>query len=393
MKTDIRQLEINQAIEILHFLSSYAFTPTPPLPEFDQYAERIRHRKGAEYFAFYENDQPVAISCATTPLIQNIRGMNFKMGGIANVATHPASRRKGYVRRLMHYMYRDFLEKDYAVSCLYPFKEAFYQKLGYIPLPQAKKITFNSQRLKPILDMNQTFSYELLSFYEGYSAFRDYLLDHQAKTHGMALFNISQPEAAKDHHAWLLFAKRDEQTIGVMNYVLKDQMMTQTLQAYDFLYSNTAGKYALLNWIARHIDQVEKVVLHLKTDILGENLFTDIRPEFEGIFVPAMARVIDFKQLNGLEIGNGVISIALKDPDCEWNTGIWQLSAENGVLDIIKAQKADCALTIHGLTALVYGVYDPEEFNLRGWGTPNEKQQQILREMFPPLLPYLHAMY
>lgn len=389
----IRQLEIQEAVQGLHFLSSYAFTPTPPLPDFEPYSERIHNRKGSKYFGVFADDSLQAITCTTTPLIQNLRGCLFKMGGIANVATHPAARRKGYARELLRHQFKDFHEDGITTSCLYPFKEAFYEHLGYVTLPQTKRISFTPGCLDPILNMNLEIGFELVSFYDGYEKFRAYCQRQQERTHGMALFTIPQKEAAKGHQAWLLFAKLNEEIIGAMNYTLRDQIMNQTLLAYDFLFDNAIGKFALLNWIARHIDQAGKVILTLKPELFGENFYTDLRPEYQGVFVPPMARIISLTLLQGLPCGKGEIAIQLSDAECQWNNGTWRLSAENGELQIERVAKAECELTIHGLTALVYGIADPLELVLRGWGNPDANQQMILRKLFPPAIPYLHAMY
>lgn len=393
MAPEIRELDIEESIRVLHFLSSYAFSPTPPLPDFDAYAEKVRNRKGAKYYTVYADGQHQAISCATTPLIQNLRGEHFKMAGVANVSTHPAARRKGYVRSLMHHMFAAFKDEDYAVSCLYPFKESFYERLGYITLPQVKKITFDPKNLAPVLKLDLDGSFEMCSFKEGQVDYEAYLEKYQIETHGMALFTIPNPQAAQEHKAWLAFARQNATVIGLVHYTLGDQSMDQTMNAFDFLYSNAQGKFLLLNWIARHIDQVGKVVLRLKPGQVGETLFTDIHPEFSRFFVAPQARVVNVQRLAGLPAGQGQITVKITDPDCAWNAGAWQLSSEGGRLQIKKVQQSDCNLTIQGLAALVYGVYDPDEFALRGWGDPNPDQQNVLRQMFPPAMPYLHTMY
>ena len=58
-----------------------------------------------------------------------------------------------------------------------------------------------------------------------------------------------------------------------------------------------------------------------------------------------------------------------------------------------RAGKPGIALSIQGLTALVYGVYGPEEFSLRGWGDPDKETQSQMRQMFPSVTPFIHAMY
>ena len=393
MAPEIRELGIEESIPVLHFLSSYAFSPTPPLPDFDAYTEKIQNRQGTKYYTVFADGQHQAISCATTPLKQNLRGQYFKMAGVANVATHPAARRKGYVRSLMHHMYAAFKDEDYAVSCLYPFKESFYERLGYITLPQVKKITFDPKCLAPVLKLDLDGSFEMRSFKEGYDDYQAYLEQYQRETHGMALFSIPNLQAAQEHEAWLVFARQKGKVTGVLHYKLADQILNQTMNTFDFLFSNPQGKFLLLNWIARHIDQVGKVILRLKPGQVGETLFTDIQPEHSRFFVAPMARVVNVHRLAGLPAGSGEITIKITDPDCDWNTGIWQLSSKDGRLLLKKAQQPDCALTIHGLAALVYGVYDPDEFSSRGWGDPTPDQQNTLRQMFPPIMPYLHTMY
>jgi len=393
MTPEIRELDIEESIAVLRFLSSYAFSPTPPLPEFDAYAEKVRNRKGARYYTVFFDGEHRAISCATTPLSQNLRGQFFKMAGVANVATHPAARRKGYVRSLMHHMFSAFKDEAYAVSCLYPFKESFYERLGYVTLPQVKKITLDPKNLASVLKIDLDGSFEMCSYREGYAEYQAYLEKYQRETHGMSLFTIPNSQEAQEHEAWLAFARNNGNVIGLIQYKLSDQSLNQTMNAFDFLFSNAQGKFMLLNWIARHIDQVGKVILRLKPGQFGETLFTDIQPEYSKFFVAPMARIVNIRELAGLPAGPGEITINVSDPDCGWNTGVWQLSSDEGRLSVKPGQQADCNLTIQGLTALVYGVYDPDEFSLRGWGDPNPDQQTTLRQMFPQAVPYLHTMY
>ena len=392
MTVTIRQLDLEESIKILHLLNNYAFRPTPPLPNYDDFAERVQGRNGVDYIAVFENDEPLAIGSAIQ-LKQNIRGRIIPMGGVANVATHPAARRKGYVRSLMHQIYRKFAGEEIGVSCLYPFKEAFYQRMGYVTIPQAKIIRFDPKILLPTLKMNISGKVDLVCFEENREEYRLFTEKIQQDIHGMALFTFPQTNAARESAYWLAVAKMGEETIGMMRYSLKGQILDQLLSAPDFLYLNNEAKFLLFNWIARHIDQATKVELTLNPNIIGEILFTDIRPQFEGMFVAPMARVTSLMSLNGIPCDGGEINIKLIDPDCDWNNGYWHLFSMNGQLNISKAEKADCTLTIQGLSGLIYGVYRPDEISLRGWGEMDPKSEKILERMFPPMTPFLHAMY
>ena len=61
------------------------------------------------------------------------------MGGVADVSTHPKARRKGYIRQLMRFIYEQLKNQGYVLSCLYPFRESFYERLGYVTFPQTRQ--------------------------------------------------------------------------------------------------------------------------------------------------------------------------------------------------------------------------------------------------------------
>lgn len=392
MTYTIKHLELEESINILYSLNNYAFRPTPPLPDYDEFAEMIRGRKGVDYYAVFEDGQPQAIAAAIA-LKQNIRGRKMPMGGVANVATHPAARRKGFVRALMHQVYKKFANEGMGVSCLYPFKEAFYQRLGYVTLPQPKTIRFDPKVLSPTLKMNFEGKVELVNFEDYREEYRRFLEKLQQNTHGMALFSFPQTDAARKSSFWLALAKQQDEIIGMMRYNLKGQSLDQLLSAPDFLFTNNQGKFLLFNWIARHIDQATKVELNLSPSIPGEILFTDIRPQYEGVFVAPMARVTDVASLNSITCGEGAINIQIIDPNCDWNNRTWNFNSVGEHLEITKSTIPDCRLSIQGLTGLIYGIYRSEEINLREWGEIGKQSTKILDKMFPPEIPFLHAMY
>ncbi len=390
---EIRQMSFEEATQVFNFLANYAFTPTPPLPDHETTCDQLKRHVGATFYGVFEDGQAQSIASIPTPMKQNLRGQIFDMGGIADVATHPASRRKGYVRKLMRFLYQVFYDQGYAVSCLYPFRESFYQRLGYVTFPQAIRTIFDTQKIQSILKAPHQGEVEMIAFSKGFPIYRQFLEKIHPLQHGMALFTIPQKETAHERKTWLAIARQGTDVVGIMQYALKDKMMNQTLRAYDFLFLKPEGKFLLLDWVARHIDQATKAELWLPPGQFGETLYTDIRPTYAPVFVAPMARVINIQKLNGLPVGAGEINIKLKDGGCPWQEGIWRLKSIEGRLVVSPAEEAKCTLTIQGLSALVYGIYDPEEFNIRGWGDPESDEQTILRALFPPETPFLHAMY
>jgi hypothetical protein len=46
-----------------------------------------------------------------------------------------------------------------------------------------------------------------------------------------------------------------------------------------------------------------------------------------------------------------------------------------------------------GLTALIAGIHDPQDFTLHNWGNPDAGLQPILRNLFPRMSPYMHEYF
>lgn len=212
-------------LDILHRLDSYAFRPTPPFPSKPEWEARVLARKGPVYYAAFEGDEGVAIACCPR-LTQNVRGAILKMAGYAAISTDPKYRRKGYVRDLMRFCHERNREEGRVVSCLYPFRESFYERMGYVTFPQQWQAVFKADPLARLLKQEQQGEFDLSLSGEGYEAYRQFTLQMQPDVHGMSVFEDSQAEAAKDNRSWVLQAKIDGQVQGVMTYAIKgDEMM------------------------------------------------------------------------------------------------------------------------------------------------------------------------
>jgi len=394
----IRRVEGDEMLDILFWLDNYAFRPTPPFPNREEWEARIKVRKGTDYYAVFEDGKGVAIT-ACPKFTQNLRGKLFKMGGFADVSTHPAARRKGYSRDVIRYAFTQLVNKGDVVSSLYPFRESFYERMGYATFPQTRQAIFKPAVMAPLLNVELGGEVELELMGDGFDDYHAYVLEMQPKIHGMAIFTDyeGQKEAAQTNRSWLVKAKVDGELVGLMVYNLKgDEMMNYDLRAVRFYYRSSQGKYLLLTWLARHIDQAGKVELWLPSYEQPNTWLSDIRPKLEPVFVAPMGRVLDVSGLGGMQTGPGSFIAQIKDVDCPWNNGTWKFNGNSGILEISTQgdeKRPDCTLTIQGLSALVYGVADPADFAIRGWGDPPPELLNTLRRMFPLQLPYLHEYY
>jgi predicted acetyltransferase len=391
--TAVRQVYGEEKSEILYQLASYAFNPSPPFPDRAEREEVFRARENETYIALFEDDTPVA-SMVSAPMTQQVRGALFGAGAIWGVATHPAARRKGYSRRLMARSLEALREQDRSFSLLYPFRESFYQRLGYVTFPLPHIAKFEPAALLPLLSQELSGRVERTYIGEGYDTFRRFLGSLQETVDGMALFEEADRTLPHRNRFWLALAYVGDEPVGAMMYQLQGEQVTAfTLRAAFFYYRTLEGRYLLLDWIARHVDQVSQVELWLPCFELPETWLDDLEVRVESAPRAPMGRIVDVGRIGGMTAGPGRLSAQIIDPLCRWNEGLWGFETVNGALTVSPAGRADCQLTVQGLTALVYGVRDPGEYAFHGWGDPSPQLQRVMRDMFPPLMPHIHEYF
>ena len=107
-----------------------------------------------------------------------------------------------------------------------------------------------------------------------------------------------------------------------------------------------------------------------------------------------MVRVINIAGLNGMPAGSGRLVVRVDDPVIVAHSGVYIMESVDGKLQVTRTDDTpDCTLSVHGLTALIYGLRDPGEFALRGWGNPSPETQAMMRAMFPATQPFMYATF
>jgi predicted acetyltransferase len=386
---NIRQVEGDERVDIFHWFHHYAFNPTLPYPDKEETAKRVAEREGVIYLVLFEDDEPVS-TIASTPLIQNVRDAIYEAGGVFDVITHPKARRKGYSYRLLAEIFKLIKEVGQPFTCLYPFRESFYEHIGYVSFPQPLKAKFNASGLTPLLKADIPGEVEIMLTNEGYLKYREYLVELQKHVHGAAYFKNSEPSLMERPTSWLALAEVDGEIVGLMVYNLKgDGPVGFDFRAPRFYTHTIQGRYLLLNWIARHIDHAGEVELWLHPSEQPNTWLSDMKMKIEPAWLPGMGRVLNVAQIGGMQVGTGRFSVEVSDPSCPWNEGVWTFEGIDGILHVEKGKKADCRLNVQGLSALIYGTNDPASFSVRGWGTPDPKVQVTMREMFPLKMAFL----
>ncbi len=393
MNITIRAIEGQEMLEALYPLAVYSFHSSPPFENKEEWMERASGRRGVTCHAVYEEETPVSIAVSSA-MTQNIRGTLYPASGVWGVSTHTSARRKGYCRQAVASVLAAERESGKAFTNLYPFRESFYERLGYVTFPSMKIAKFVPQSLAPLLKWNLEGEIEQSLTGDAYEIYREYLAKMRLRQHGMAFFDFGDQAAANRNNFWLVTARFDGNIEGLMMYRLNGEEITKfTFYVGRFYYQSSRARYLLLEWIARHVDQAERVEMWLPGDETPETWISDLQVRIESPSRAPMGRVLDVARIGGMSVGDGSFAARITDPVCPWNQGTWRFEARDGRLQVSRAAEDDCELSIQGLSALAAGTHDPGDFPLRGWGNPGAAVQAILRNMFPRLCPYIHENF
>ena len=290
-RVEIRDLSGDEALEAMYPLTAYAFGATPPLRDKAEFITTGRLRPAGRSTVAFEDGRPAAVVSAL-PMTQNVRGGLFGASAILGVASDPATRRQGYVRDAMAAMLRATRDDRQPFSALYPFRESFYERMGYVTLSRGHLLKVAPANLTPLLKRELGGRVERLSIADGYDLARAYALGVRQRTHGMAVFDRPEKEHALHHNDyWIALAFHGREVIGAMPYSIRHEPGTgNVLKGPRFLYDTSQARYLLLQWIARHADQVAQAEIRVAAFERPDTWLTDARSSVEFSGTPMRAR-------------------------------------------------------------------------------------------------------
>ncbi|RKN48309.1 GNAT family N-acetyltransferase [Micromonospora endolithica] len=397
----IRRVHAEERLSTSFPLQAYAFESSPITgPRAEEFRAYLPYNEGNRTLIVEEDGRTLAAASAI-PMRQNLRGRVQTMAGVAGVATHPLARRQGHVRTLLRRLLDEMRDEGHPLTALWPFRPTFYERFGYVGLPMARTASFPVADLAPLLrvDLPGEVVWERIG--SGYPTWRGYTERCLRDRHGFALFPDYRAAALRDRdERWLLTARAGATVTGAVTYRIDDH--GGTLIADDLLATDPYARTLLLQFLARHIDQVATVQVRLPADELPELWLTDLDVHVEarvarpGSSAP-MARLLSMDALAGLPVDPGRVRVELTGD--RWLAGSYLLDGTTGALELVTGPAAEAGappvatLTAAGLSALAYGVLDPVEVALRGLGDVPPDAAVELRRLFPRQLPYLFAEF
>jgi len=392
---EIREVPYDEFTTTGRAVADYAFGKSPREPNIDELQQREKYYTDARALVAFVDGEPQATS-TSHDMTQNVRGKVVRMGGVAAVASMPAGRRRGIVRRIFEETFRMQHEMQMPVSALYPFRDSFYERMGYASFPKPRFLTIKPETLAPLVRLDKPGCCEQVSMRDGFDEWRAFLESYQQATHGFSLKHTSNAVGWKDRNDWWLsFARHEGEIVGAMTFRITGY--TEKLEVGSFYTTSSIGRYQLLDLIARHTDQVSEVQIELGPEAYPELWFRDLNATVSTATTdswPApMGRVVDVALLGGIGAGDGEIALEITDDLCPWNNGMFTLTGSNGSLSVGSGGETAATITIQGLSALVFTGHDPADFRFRGWGDPDANTQRVLRSLFPPVVPDMHEHF
>ncbi|MGW0432531.1 GNAT family N-acetyltransferase [Micromonospora sp. NPDC003197] len=395
---DIRRVTGEERLTTSLPLQAYAFEQSPSGPDrAEEFRRYLPYVDGNVTLVAADGDRAVATASAI-PMRQNLRGSVQPMAGVAGVATHPLSRRQGHVRALLHRLLGEMRDAGHSISALYPFRASFYERFGYVGLPAARTVTFAPANLGSLLRVQLPGEVTLHRIKEGYDSYRDLTHRLLADRHGFAVAPefraVRQRDDDKD---WLAVAEVDGAVVGAVHYRIDD--FGGKMSAGDLLTTGPLGRALLLRFFAHHVDQVAEISVRVAADETPELWATDFAVHVQSRVVyptggAPMARVLSLEALAGLAVGSGRLTVEVVDD--RFIGGSYLLDGTDGKLEVVRGSESllpSATLTGAGLSGLVYGVLDPADVAIRGFGTLDRDAEAELRTLFPRCTPYLFAEF
>jgi hypothetical protein len=231
----------------------------------------------------------------------------------------------------------------------------------------------------------------------GFEDYRD--LTHRLLTrrHGFAVLPGYREVQLRDlDERWLVTARVNGEVVGAATYRITG--FGGQLVADDLLVTNPLSRALILQFFARHTDQVREIVATVPADELPELWATDLttvaetRTSYPTDPAP-MARVLSLDALHGMAVGPGRVAVEVVDD--HFLNGRYVLDGMAGTLEISAGASVTptVTLTAAGLSGLVYGVLDPGDLTVRGFGDAQPDQAAELAKLFPRAIPYIFSRF
>ncbi|MCM2534103.1 GNAT family N-acetyltransferase [Neobacillus pocheonensis] len=367
-------------------LSMYAFQYKIPESDVQTRKEGLKSHKILGIW----DENILAAKLHILPLKIFMQDAEWKMGGIAGVATYPEYRRNGYVKSLIIDSLKHMRNNDQIVSLLHPFVISFYRKYGWEILSEKKKVTIEKAGLK-FLEPQQGFirrfskethNEEIEKIYQQFCTQYTGMLKRETHWWKQHVYDEDSQLAVYYHS--------ENGAKGYILYHVKERKMeVQELVAIDH-----EARIGLWNFICQHDSMVETVTINLVSQdpfpyfLPQPKVKIEVTPYF-------MARVVEAEEcLRRFPFipENDPLFLHLEDSYAPWNNGSYLLG--KGDLKMFKEKtggqcvhppKKGIRLNINSLSAILFGYKRPVELYEMGYLKGTKTEIELFEKKVPSM--------
>jgi predicted acetyltransferase len=374
-------------------LSMYAFQYQVPESDIPKRLETLnKHR----LLGIFEGEE-LASKLHILSLSVKLGKQDWKMGGIAGVATYPEHRRKGYVNALIKKSLEDMKDDGNIVSFLHPFNIDFYRKYGWEIVSDHRKVFVEKKDLKPVdahsgiikRYMKSSHSTDLEKIYDKYAERHSAMLSRDTDWWLTSVYG-SQTAA--------VYYNSENEASGYVLYEVKDNVM----KVEEFVPLDHNARVGLWNYICQHDSMVERVELLLPVHdpfpyfLKEPKLKTETYPYFMGRIVNAEEAIKSYPFHSS---GRNVF-LHLEDVAAPWNAGTYLIGQEEVKFyaakegsSCVKPPQRGLQININALTAMLFGYKRPMELHELGLVKGDLEEVEELEKIVPAFKPFFYDFF
>ncbi|MBT2660345.1 GNAT family N-acetyltransferase [Bacillus sp. ISL-45] len=391
---DIKVLSEEHYLESMN-LSMYAFQYQ--VPESD-IPKRLETLKKHHLLGIFEGEE-LASKLHILSLKVKLGHLEWKMGGIAGVATYPEHRRKGHVNALMKRALMDMNQDGNIVSFLHPFQIDFYRRFGWEIISDKRKITIEKIDLKPVerqegiikRHTEKRHSNDIERVYDRYAEMHSAMLARDSEWWRTSIYG--EQTAA-------VYYDSKKEAAGYLIYEIKNNVM----KVEEYVSLTHEARKGLWNFICQHDSMVERAeVLTSVHDpfpffLKEPKLKTEVYPYFMGRIVNAEKAFSSYPFITSTDGKN--VFLHLDDTDAPWNTGTYIIGREGVRFHPVKeggtcvtAPKRGMHMNINTLTAMLFGYKRPLELFKLDLLKGDINEVEELEQAIPAFKPFFYDFF
>lgn len=299
------------------------------------------------------------------PFTAYVGGTRKGLGGLAAVATAATDRRRGHVATLLRRWFEVLHERGVGLCADSPFDPRFYARYGFQSVSHGHLVKLPVSALDAdepyeAVEIDPSDHGKIVPIHEAFAGRFSLALTRDDGTRG-GMDQATQPPGLDERIVTALV--EDAYACAWVDRSDKPYLFVR-----DYAYSSPAGRRRLWAYLASFAGQVDQVLVMLPPGEPLAALYADRYPQrMSGLQV----RVVDLPAaLIGLTSPTErEFTLALRDPDCPWNDGVFQVTLRPHGCEArmtTGASDPDVFMGPLGLAAVLFGAQDPRSLLATG---------------------------